>query len=75
MRGHTSCNKRYTLRRLFSGSGFRKIPAGLTPFVGFYSTTFLQLLETYGFLNRNCKNVVYLERYAKLQFELIDKIL
>src|SRR5215469_13667560 len=30
-----------------------------TPFVGFYSTTFLRLLETYGFLYRNRKNVAY----------------
>jgi hypothetical protein len=28
-------------------------------FVGFFSATFLQLLETYGFLYRNRKNVIY----------------
>ena len=31
-------------------------------FVVFFSATFLRLLETYGFLYRNRKNVVYLER-------------
>jgi hypothetical protein len=30
-----------------------------TPFVRFFSATFLRLLETYGFLYRNRKNVIY----------------
>jgi hypothetical protein len=42
--------------------GFRKIPVGASAFVGFYSTTFLRLLEHFVFLYRNRKNVANLER-------------
>jgi hypothetical protein len=41
------------LRRL----GFRKTSVGLTPFVVFYSTTVLRLLEHFVFLYRNRKTV------------------
>ena len=37
------------------------------------SPTFLRLLETYGFLYRNRKNVVYLERYVKCGLNLFGK--
>jgi hypothetical protein len=43
------------LRRL----GLRKTAAGLTPFVQFFSATFLRLLERFAFLYRNRKNVAY----------------
>jgi hypothetical protein len=46
------------LRRLWR-LGFRKTPVGLTPFVAFYSSTFLRLLEHFVFLNRTRKNVIY----------------
>jgi hypothetical protein len=55
-------NRRFTLRRLFGGSGFHKTPVGASAFVVFCSTTFLRLLETFGFLYRNRKNVVNLKR-------------
>jgi hypothetical protein len=40
------------------GSGYEN-PSRPTAFVGFFSATFLRLLETYGFLYRNRKNVAY----------------
>ena len=46
------------LRRL-RWLGLRETAVGLTPFVRFFSATFLRLLETYGFLYRNRKNVIY----------------
>jgi hypothetical protein len=54
--------------------GFHKNPVGLSPFVGFCSPTFLQPCKTYGFAYTGCKNVIYLERYAKTQFKFIVKI-
>jgi len=39
-RGKTAYNKRYTLRRLFGGSGLRKTAVGLRPLCGFLSATF-----------------------------------
>ena len=57
-----------------SALGFRKISVGLTPFVIFCSTTFLQLLETYGFLYRNCKNVVYLVTLCAIILKIITKM-
>jgi hypothetical protein len=39
--------------------GFRKNPVGASAFVGFYSTTFLRLLEHFVFLYRNRNNVAY----------------
>jgi hypothetical protein len=39
--------------------GFHKTPVGASAFVGFYSTTFLRLLEHFVFLYRNRKNVAY----------------
>jgi hypothetical protein len=41
------------------GAGLRKTAVGLTPFVRFFTATFLRLLETYGFFYRNSKNVIY----------------
>jgi hypothetical protein len=44
------------------------------PFVRFFSATFLRLLETYGFLYRNRKNVIYsrnVMRNAFLNFSAI----
>jgi hypothetical protein len=49
----------YVLTALFGRFGFRKTAVGLTPFVQFYSTTFLWLLERFAFLYRNHKNVAY----------------
>jgi hypothetical protein len=53
------------LRRL----GLRKTAVGLTPFVRFFSATFLQLLETYGFLYRNRKNVIYTRTLCDIKIE------
>jgi hypothetical protein len=36
-----------------------KKPSRVTPFVGFFSATFLRLLERFAFLYRNRKNVAY----------------
>jgi hypothetical protein len=47
-----------------------KNPSRATPFVGFFSATFLQLLETYGFLYRNCKNVIYSRNVMRNFFEI-----
>jgi hypothetical protein len=63
----TSHNKRYMLTALDGRFGFRKTAAGRalcagTPFVLFYSTTFLQPCKTFGFAHSGCKNVIYLER-------------
>jgi hypothetical protein len=38
---------------------YEKPQSGLRPFVWFFSGTFLRLMETYGFLYRNRKNVIY----------------
>jgi hypothetical protein len=42
--------------------------------VVFCSATFLRLLETYGFLYRNRKNVFYLERYAPVVLNWSENI-
>jgi hypothetical protein len=47
----------YTLRPF--GAWAPKNPSRATPFVGFFSVTFLRLLECSAFLYRNRKNVVY----------------
>jgi hypothetical protein len=52
------------LTALFVRFGFRKTPVGLSPFVGFCSTTFLQPCKTFGFAYPGCKTVIYLERYV-----------
>jgi hypothetical protein len=48
----------YMLRRRWR-LGLQKTAVGLTALVRFFSATFLRLLETYGFLYRNRKNVIY----------------
>ena len=68
----TSPNKRLAQNALFGHFGLRKTAVGLKPFVLFFSTTFLRLLETYGFLYRNRKNVANLERYATVWNQKIE---
>ncbi|MCL2687553.1 MAG: hypothetical protein FWE58_03360 [Methanobrevibacter sp.] len=46
----------------FRRLGLQKIAVGLSPFVQFFSATFLLLLENFVFLYRNSKNVSYLKR-------------
>jgi hypothetical protein len=55
----------YSLRCAAVAAWPTKKRSRATPFVRFFSGTFLQLLETFGFLYRNCKNVVNFSRYAK----------
>ena len=65
---HITNGKRFAaLRRL----GLRKSPFGLSPSAGFFSATFLLLLERFAFLNRNSKNVVCLERYMQYGLEFV----
>ena len=68
-------NKRYMLRRLIGGSGFRSVRsvalrarshASLQPH--FYCPANLR------FAYSGSKNVIYLERYVKLVFELLGKL-
>jgi hypothetical protein len=42
--------------------------------VRFFSGTFLQLLECFAFLYRNCKNVVNFSRYATLIPNISEEI-
>ena len=68
----TAHNKRQTLRRLTAARAPKK-PVRAAPSAGFFSATFLLLLELLAqFLYRNSKNVVCLERYV--QCRLVDKI-
>ena len=72
---HTSYNKRYMLRRLIGGSGFRsarsvalraRSHASLQPH--FYCPANLR------FAYSGSKNVIYLERYMKFGLELVGKL-
>jgi hypothetical protein len=69
-----SLNKRYTLRRLFGGFGLRKTAVGLSPFVRFS----LRHIWGRGSMLRIAlyptPNVVYLERYAKCQTDISEKM-
>ena len=59
--GSTAHNKRYTLRRLFGGSGF-----GFARSVAPYGRSFpRETSPTFGRARLARPNVVYLERYAK----------
>jgi intein/homing endonuclease len=42
--------------------------------VGFFSATFLRLLETYGFLYRNRKNVIYTRTLDEIKTENIRRM-
>ena len=65
--GKTAYNKRYTLRRLFGGSGLRSARSfRFAPFSRLTPPTFLQPWSCYASPYSGCKNVVYLERYAKI---------
>jgi hypothetical protein len=65
----TAHNIQFTLRRS-SGLAYEKLQSSLRSFVVFFSGTFLQLLECFAFLYRNCKNVVNFSRYAQSSFEI-----
>ena len=61
-------------RRLTAALATKK-PSRTTPFVGFFSATFLRLLERFVFLYCNRKNVIYRqERYASFGLEIILNI-
>jgi hypothetical protein len=57
--GDTSHNRTVYAAPAVAGLASIKHQSALRAFVVFYSSTFLQALETYGFLYRACKNVVY----------------
>ena len=59
-KGITTSNKRYTLRRLFGGSGLHS-PRSHT-FPRLIPPTFLQPWSCYASPYTGCKNVIYLER-------------
>jgi hypothetical protein len=66
----TSYNTRLALRLPSVGYGVRKTPIGRalcagTPFVVFYSPTFLLSCKTFSFAYSGSKNVANLIRYAK----------
>ena len=72
--GRTSSNKRYTLRRLFGGSGLRSARSfRYATFPRLTPPTFLQPWSCYASPYSGCKNVVYLERYAKCQPKYLCK--
>jgi len=58
-------------RRRLTAAQATKKPVQAPPSAGFFSATFLLLMELLAqFLNRNSKNVVCLERYVKYRLNL-----
>jgi hypothetical protein len=61
----------YSLRCAAVAAWPTKKRSRATPFVRFFYGTFLQLLECFAFLYRNCKNVVNFSRYAKFPLNVV----
>jgi hypothetical protein len=51
--------------------GSVKRQSGYSPYVAFYSTTFLQPCKTFGFAYSGSKNVANLERYVKYHPKMV----